>query len=818
MDFAIDTRGPIDNNDDIEIDLDVQEPIEDRDDEVMVDGASAAACDHPAYQNDADMLDEDYIENNPVDTEYSYQQPNESQYTDQDTYGTGNTYEAEMEDEYEEDIDAPIPGTNTLEFQDSTAKEVNHQLTQPSVPETSHERSKSPEQAKSLSPAPQSKSAQPLGSPAESEDPESRDKRGQATEDMAKQVAEEYYEESAEQDPERYSGETENARTQANEAGPSFESTENLERKDHSPPPEENVDYQSPQESIEESNLHSVKVLYQDNEISLFPPMEDDPTETYFIEDPALAHEPIGQVFHACRSVLNEHITEQEELVLDIESLNLHLSETASQHSSITLFQITKVYRDLCLNDRVSEPDPLYLTLSTRESFESTYHNLLQFVEDGKGLSSIHSWDEYEQNEAEGDSFIPDLDVTDASKSAAEGHADEAPVESSALESQEPELRENDGEKSVQLPDEQPEEDVTVVPASRSPAPEGVAHEESGPATSPQRDQSAEEAPNTEGCYSPDGVEQPDEVEGIDKISEPGNHEPQEYGASEEDYLAFSNEIHEGDGIDERFSTTNDIEEPREHDVEGEYSLPDNTNNAPRWSEGQERVKSPDAQDQPQEISQAEADGASREEKAYDYDAHDSYHPLGTGVPGNDDLVDIDVGRGEQPSREGDEGNHLEQDLDGPEIDISVENDGQLDHESDAVETGLPPKVEIEEAPRTPHASHELFDIEEDIFKSPVPKPVVTPPMDDSRNEFILQGTSQAHGQADVGTANGEAYRYDPDLESGEVSAYEEEEFQVGEAKLQPERSPTAAKRPRPDDEAGALEDSVPELKRHRSE
>lgn len=78
--------------------------------------------------------------------------------------------------------------------------------------------------------------------------------------------------------------------------------------------------------------LHPVKVYYQDNEISLFPPHEGDSSETFFLEDESLAYEPLGKLFESCREVLYEHVGENETLVLDIESLNLQLMEVSVSH------------------------------------------------------------------------------------------------------------------------------------------------------------------------------------------------------------------------------------------------------------------------------------------------------------------------------------------------------------------------------------------------------------------------------------------------------------------------------------------------------
>lgn len=75
------------------------------------------------------------------------------------------------------------------------------------------------------------------------------------------------------------------------------------------------------------SGLYPVKVYYQENEISLFPPREGDSSETFFLEDENLAYEHFGKLLESCREVLREHIADTEVLVVDIEALNLQLTE-----------------------------------------------------------------------------------------------------------------------------------------------------------------------------------------------------------------------------------------------------------------------------------------------------------------------------------------------------------------------------------------------------------------------------------------------------------------------------------------------------------
>lgn len=82
----------------------------------------------------------------------------------------------------------------------------------------------------------------------------------------------------------------------------------------------------------EDETLHAVKVLYQDSEISLFPPLEGDSAETFFLHDEDMAYETCDKLFGALRDVLLDNIAEHEVLVIDIQSLGIQLTEVSTYH------------------------------------------------------------------------------------------------------------------------------------------------------------------------------------------------------------------------------------------------------------------------------------------------------------------------------------------------------------------------------------------------------------------------------------------------------------------------------------------------------
>ena len=77
-----------------------------------------------------------------------------------------------------------------------------------------------------------------------------------------------------------------------------------------------------------EGHAHPIIVHYQENEISLFPPVtENESSETYFLADEGLARESLRTILQACKSVLADSIGEEEELEIKVPCLKLRVLE-----------------------------------------------------------------------------------------------------------------------------------------------------------------------------------------------------------------------------------------------------------------------------------------------------------------------------------------------------------------------------------------------------------------------------------------------------------------------------------------------------------
>lgn len=78
----------------------------------------------------------------------------------------------------------------------------------------------------------------------------------------------------------------------------------------------------------------SITVDYQGSKISLFPPKGQNASKTYFLENEGLVNGSIRDLLGACRNVLGESISDEEELEVHIAALDLCIGEVSSIESS----------------------------------------------------------------------------------------------------------------------------------------------------------------------------------------------------------------------------------------------------------------------------------------------------------------------------------------------------------------------------------------------------------------------------------------------------------------------------------------------------
>ncbi|KAN0070715.1 hypothetical protein V8E54_010880 [Elaphomyces granulatus] len=413
--------------DDFEIDLDIMEDqtfnadddfdVADASPDASHQGEPLSTVEQPA--NDAVMLDE--VTEPPMIDAFQGSPENHDQLNSAFYQGPG-AYESEMlDDEYDEDIDAPFPETKdepVTEAGHLQSTSVNdkaqgppredspvqreHEQTQPRIGEEDHSPGAYEEKAYEVADQVVAREIEPtLGDPVadQLEDNQPYDQQGDQQGDQhedtknAAQVEESHTLDRVDDPPiKQYEGEVDEPSDINHSESRHQEQRESQDYLETEGPTTE--------ETQHIVHLHPVKVLYQDSEISLFPPREGDSSETFFLEDEGLAHEDFGKLLASCRKVLGEHVGDDEALVVDVEPLNLQLCEDSLHISKVTLAQIIELYLHLCRNDGIDAPEPLFVTLSTRFTLLSEISNLIIAANECQGLSHLNKWEEYEPEES----------------------------------------------------------------------------------------------------------------------------------------------------------------------------------------------------------------------------------------------------------------------------------------------------------------------------------------------------------------------------------------------------------------------------------
>ncbi|OJD23143.1 hypothetical protein ACJ73_05504 [Blastomyces percursus] len=790
MDVASDVghRNP-GNIDDIEIDLDLaQERNPEQDDDVLVDDASATASDHPTTDAnityDADMEDGEFMDGDILASEYDQYQQGYYQLDEDSAYNNPMDYEAEIEDDYEEDIDAPIPDSDFEETDIPITKEVIEERKAEGGEEGKDEgreteEVKVAENAKSPTPETVSKldhvETEISNAPAVAEqhlvaregttiaqpkypgeftvEESNGASLGVENADAAHLSGDlgkygEDVEPGLEDPHEHGQTEPESQNTTAQES--EHQETESAGQK-RSPLDQENQsdttesyhfvevqDYETQGEVHEiqkDSSLHPVKVLYQDSEISLFPPGENDPTETFFLQDEGLANAPVAELVGACRQVLGEHISEDEELILDIESLGLHLPENSTPIITTSLVQIVQVYLDLCSNDGINEPEPLYLTLSSRATFTAEFARLAAAANEGKGLSYL-TWEDYDIDKTEEgvEHKVEDEEVHEQPLLTTENSDSPAEPDSHLVEpADEEEISSESATRSPrhvstsQSPAiESPEQDLPVQaePGFSAPTDEDdqVVHG-NFPTKAPshgsiESSQNAEECNDIQHGQGGDGGKEKVRVHEKDYVrSEHGEvaTEPQD-AASQSHILPQTMKIPTVD-----LSRDESTDQQSEEYVQG-YEF----NNAPHQLEAEaEDDIEEEYQDGGADVKHEEDHTESHTVSLDNGYGSDTYAQSTT----NKDMhIEIDLGTNNAMPREEAIADHDNGKLDEGEIFEPGEGVRETENKENAVpmsngeaaNPALVIKCPTRDAPKTPELTHDFFEIDEDLFKSPV--------------------------------------------------------------------------------------------------
>jgi len=159
-----------------------------------------------------------------------------------------------------------------------------------------------------------------------------------------------------------------------------------------------------------------VIVVYRSTEYALFSSSDLDDPDSFFLSDTTIADKPLADLFKAIRLVIQEELTDEDELCIAVEDLGIETDEVSCdqfvpRHSrlirmqqastslyDITLTQILNLREKLLRNDGVESSRPLCLLLGTRTRFSKRIEKLTAGAAEGKGLSQLVNWDEQSES------------------------------------------------------------------------------------------------------------------------------------------------------------------------------------------------------------------------------------------------------------------------------------------------------------------------------------------------------------------------------------------------------------------------------------
>ncbi|KAK6000040.1 hypothetical protein QM012_004028 [Aureobasidium pullulans] len=158
------------------------------------------------------------------------------------------------------------------------------------------------------------------------------------------------------------------------------------------------------------TGLHPTIVEYQENEVYLFPSRDPAVPEQYLLQNENLVTTSLGDLLQACRTALGDGISEDEELVLGVEELDLYVSEDSTPAFSTSFSELLDMYLHLHKLDGNDSPPPFRVSLTTKTRFSNRLASITQAISEGKGFSQLSFLQYYEYDEP---TELPDEDFDD---------------------------------------------------------------------------------------------------------------------------------------------------------------------------------------------------------------------------------------------------------------------------------------------------------------------------------------------------------------------------------------------------------------------
>ncbi|KAH0286287.1 hypothetical protein M436DRAFT_58206 [Aureobasidium namibiae CBS 147.97] len=137
------------------------------------------------------------------------------------------------------------------------------------------------------------------------------------------------------------------------------------------------------------TGLHPTVVEYNDHEVYLFPSRDPAVPEQYLLQNENLVTTSLGDLLQACRTALGDGISEDEELVLGVEELDLYVSEDSTPAFSTSFSELLDIYLQLHKLDGNDNPPPFRVSLTTKIRFSNRLASITEAISEGKGFSQL---------------------------------------------------------------------------------------------------------------------------------------------------------------------------------------------------------------------------------------------------------------------------------------------------------------------------------------------------------------------------------------------------------------------------------------------
>ncbi|TIA67635.1 hypothetical protein D6C83_01877, partial [Aureobasidium pullulans] len=141
------------------------------------------------------------------------------------------------------------------------------------------------------------------------------------------------------------------------------------------------------------TGLHPTIVEYQENEVYLFPSRDPAVPEQYLLQNENLVTTSLGDLLQACRTALGDGISEDEELVLGVEELDLYVSEDSTPAFSTSFSELLDMYLQLHRLDGNDNPPPFRVSLTTKTRFSNRMAAITQAISEGEAYPTTTTHD-----------------------------------------------------------------------------------------------------------------------------------------------------------------------------------------------------------------------------------------------------------------------------------------------------------------------------------------------------------------------------------------------------------------------------------------